>query len=624
MKQLLVIFFAFMMLAKPVSAQQSDRKSVTPIEFKSKAQKNVMLKEFKHALETSKAYAYTNSLAIDGTKIPLKGKAFESMLTEQNTEMRFSSNVGPGTHTLSEVSSAGTVTEVVLQDTILEYAILDLSNWVRIASEDEGDLGFLLQANQVGTSRIFKSFVPSEEVEGGAAASAGSTGAEKSAKADTTKSDSTYTPELVRKDNLGKRDVLSFYNPTTGMYEVAYDGRRSRWPYRNDMSWKTRNGFYDGGWGLVTTPIMASTYYPYYTPVYGGGWGGGYGYGGCGFSAGFGINFGWSSGCGYVNNNFCQPNYGYGGSSTSFVWTANGITGINWLGSGVGWSPAGYGGGYNNGYGVWKSNVVTDNSAVETEQDYELASADEKSFAVPASGNKSLRTESLMDIAPTKDLTASSSKTTPQTKEGRIDPPMASRDIPLLKLPASHSSTIGGRTASNSGAKPVNDDRSSVTLPRSHGATKPVKPAGNSNNEFASTSSNRRQGNNSVQSAPNTKPGSGMSSGRVANTPSRGNRNGQVSVSSNRVQTKPNRNQGSMNNTSVYGNTKPSQRNGGNVNRGGGSKPQIQQRGSQRGGAPNVSVPQRTQQRSAKPMRSAPQQLQAKPMRQSNSGPKRR
>ena len=169
MKQIFVIF-VLLWLALPASAQSAEegRKSVAPMKFVSKTQKNVSLDEFAKTLRSSDAFARTNALAIGETKLPLEGDKFEWMLTKKdNLKMRFSGMIGPGTHTLSEVSPTGAVTEVVLQDTILEYAVLDLSTFVRIDSDDEGDPGFLFPANQAGTNRIFKSYAKNPP-EGGA------------------------------------------------------------------------------------------------------------------------------------------------------------------------------------------------------------------------------------------------------------------------------------------------------------------------------------------------------------------------------------------------------------------------------------------------------------------------
>jgi hypothetical protein len=491
-------------------------------------------------------------------------------------------------------------------DTTLTVSVSDLSvPWsIPRGAADVEDPRFSLPTYEVGTMKIVRSFVSSKDKTDDTDVSAD---ADKSAKADTTKSDSADTPELVRKDNLGKRDVLSFYNPATGMYEVVYDGHRSRWPYRNDMSWKTRNGSY-GGWGLMS-PMVTSTCYPSYAPMYGGGWGGGYNngfaYGGMcgGFSAGLSLNFGWSSGCGYTNPYYCAPNRWLSGGSA--VWNGYELVSINLVGSGVGYTTGGYyGGGYYDGSGGYKSSQAMESSVVETEEFVDLASAETKSSF---SKNESVERESFIDLRSTKEMNG---KTISDTNVGGSKNPSPSRTIEVL--------------STHNGAKPVTTQNNNTFT--------------QTNNRFADVPSTRtvhtkepltvirenRQGNNSGQGALNTKPGDNRKPVTTEGKPFHRNDNGRANVPS-WTQTKPNRNQGGMNNASVYGNTKPSQRNSGNVNRGGGSKPQMQQRGSQRGGNPNVYAQPRAQQRSAPTMRPAPQQRQARPqMRQANPAQKHR
>lgn len=424
-------------------------------------------------------------------------------------------------------------------------------------------------------------------------------------------------PKVIKAGN--RKNDPSFVFDKNG--ELVASNKRNGYKFGMGNYAGYRNNYYRNAFnGRPLGGGYASAFYPSYAPVYGGGWnnygggyygGNGFGYSGCGFSAGLSINFGWSSGCGYANNYYYQPNRWASGGPA--VWNGYELVAINSLGSGLGWSYGGgnYGGGYyDSGCSGCKSNqVASDNSAVETEEFIDLASADEKSYS---GSSKSLERESFIDLPSTKDLRteSSDSKVVSETK-GPIDLPMASRDIPLMELPASHSSTIGRRTASNSGAKPVVDD-GGIKFPRSHGVANPER---NSNNTFASTSNNdRRQGNVSVQSVQSTKPRNDQSSRRVATTTSRGNENGRVNPT-NRIQTQPSRNHVSASKP-VYVNPNIPRGNNGNMNRVSGPKPQ-------RGGSPNVRA-QRVQQRSAPPMRSAQQPRQAKPMRQANSGQKGR
>lgn len=296
-----------------------------------------------------------------------------------------------------ELIDLANATSVKVWDTTLTVFVSDLSlAWETREGAPVEDPRFRIPTYEVGTKKIIKSYTLAGDTEktqeqsevlaenASTTTQEGSSVSTNSTSSTTAASDSVKTPELVRKDNLGKRDVLSFYNPATGMYEVAYDGRRSRWPYRDDMSWKTRNGFYDGGYGLMP---VASTFYPSYNygfPMGGGGWGAGFG-GGCyggGFSAGFSLDFGWTSGCSYANPYYMMPNrYSSGGAA---IWNGYTHVGIDWIGSGVGWSAGGSNGyWYDDGCGGCKSNQVAS-------ADTYVSEADNSYYAETSGGAKSL------------------------------------------------------------------------------------------------------------------------------------------------------------------------------------------------------------------------------------------
>ncbi|MEZ4210801.1 MAG: hypothetical protein R3B39_00675 [Candidatus Paceibacterota bacterium] len=341
MKKYIVIFFAFM-LVLPASAQQQPPS-------------NEWVKKVREVISATPEMKSIKS-QVKGTIVPeVADVDFWTDVIFKGAEQGYL----PGSFVLLDPNNG--YKEEVLSDTVLMVSAKDLSkSWVMkdgFVPSDES----LVVTHEVGTMKIVKlhtlqqDAVASNDQDLEATPDVLVDNVQDSETISDTlavdqKADTSSTPELVRKDNLGRRDVLSFYNPSTGMYEVAYDGRRSRWPYRSDMTWKTRNGLYDG-FGLI--PMTSTAFYPSYS--YGYPYGGGYGYGGgwsvggCyggGFNAGLSFNFGWSRG-GYMNPAYCQPNRWASGGSA--VWNGYSLVPIDWVRAGMGWVPD-YGGYGNYGY----------------------------------------------------------------------------------------------------------------------------------------------------------------------------------------------------------------------------------------------------------------------------------
>lgn len=527
----LVIFFVFAM-AQLSYAQNVARSTSAPVtKFESKAQEQAFVREFVNILPTTSAFNFTNEKAVAGYELDVnKGRKSKLMFSEQSKTKRFWMDVH-GDYTLLDVSASGSVSELTLRDTTLKVAVLDLSKWgVRVEAVDESDPRFLCITQQIdknGNSRLVKSYNPAKDEDDSANtnASASAKSVQATAASDSLSNspsvDSLNTPELVRKDNLGRRDVLSFYNPSTEMYEVVYDGRRSRWPYRNDMSWKTRNGLYgNSGYGLVSN----SWYQPqsfgggYNNFGYGGNYGYGGGYGGCyggGFSAGINISLGWSSGYGGCMGG----QYGYANrwaTGGPAVWNGYELVAIQ-QGFG-GYNYGNYGGGYyDDGYG-YKSN--TTNVAGESEEFVEFASAE---FKNSPSVNQGHEAERFVDFGST---TASASK---ERSSQNANDAIAMQNPPTRstkELPRSH----GGGSYNNAVA--------SKDVPASHSRVSDSKPGVN------------RTGNNGQVRTPSTQPratpsrnAGGMNRTAPSNGPSR-NGGARPSSTPSRGTVAPNRNAG--------------------------------------------------------------------------------
>lgn len=414
MKNLIFVIFVLLGLTLSASAQ-TDRKSVDPVKFVNKTQKNVSLDEFAKTLRSSDAFVRTNALAIEGTKLPLEGNKFESMLTgKNNPNMRFSAMIGPGTHTLSEVSPTGAVTEVVLQDTILEYAVLDLSTFVRIDSDDEGDPGFLFPANQVGTNRIFKSYTKTSSeggADGGDAVAKNSTGVSsdeeaKFAEVQWIKEGESffYDGFLYQQNAEGKWEsedprapkaikVGDNKNSPTFLFdkngELVASDKRNAYKFglgkyagfEKNYYRHARNGAPLGSAGAYGYPVSYGGLYQT-QPFMGMGMGQGFGMGNC-FGISIGASFGMNMGL-YGGGNICNPYITHGYVIGHPVWDPYTQRIFH---AQTGGYAYGNGGGF--GYGGCKSAVV--NTPV-------VESAEAKVSQVETAGNGRVLTNGPVDI----------------------------------------------------------------------------------------------------------------------------------------------------------------------------------------------------------------------------------
>lgn len=338
-----------------MSLAQVDGREKAPIPtFESKAQEKAWLQQFDAVVRNSSAFINVHeNLTAEAAKkkwrLDPNRRMLKHMATSDDVVHRWVADLA-GHFILIEVDQDGLVQNLPeTGDTVFSVVVTDLSVWAPI--EGDADTLFWFPATVAGTNQIIKSFrsySPEEDMdEGGLVAKrAGDTSGVRHVddnfaivtingeevphyKNDDGKwfDDPVLASgmDLIRTNKVRRRDVLSYYDPELKTFGPGYDGRRSRWPYR-DMSWRTRNTGYDGFGPMSWLPSVPVAYYPS-QQVWGGGWG-------IGLGGGFGINLGWGFSSGWG-----MPCY------SSWHWYA---TRYNPFMFSPMARPGGYGGGWNN------------------------------------------------------------------------------------------------------------------------------------------------------------------------------------------------------------------------------------------------------------------------------------
>lgn len=369
-------------------------------------------------------------------------------------------------------------------------------------------------------------------------------------------------PKAIKAGDRKKDPTFIFSKNAEGEWEPTASNKRNGYKfgmgdyagYSQNYYRHASNGAPLGSAGAYGYPVMLQPFYS--QPMWGGGFGNNWGIGG--FGGGFSVGFGFGGGFG--NGFGCMPSIPYYGcmpnrwvSGGSSVWNGYSHVGIDWVGSGVGYTVSNnyYGDVYNDGCGGCKS-AVTSGGNVEEEY-VELASAE-------LGGNSTSFTQSTKASAEG------------QTKVGLATSVTTERKVPALVLPSSIP------TGSVADRKVVEGNKPTIKLPPSTPdmvAAPPSKepmaprgglqaPAGANGRGTSETFAENRQGSSGVSTKPAAKPQTApqgrVNGGSTAQTTKPSGYGTKPSVNPPK-QPRANGNRGQ-----VYGNTTPS-RNGGTVSR---------------------------------------------------------
>ncbi|MEZ4113928.1 MAG: hypothetical protein R3B65_00465 [Candidatus Paceibacterota bacterium] len=444
MKKYIVIFFVWM-LALPVFAQTS-------------AHSKEWVKQVKEVVLTSDAWAATNAVVPGGIHQDMvNDKMWEDILFGYPTNVRQEWLKGDYIILLDGKNT------LILKDTMLNVWVSDISVPFYIPpGVDVSGTDFLVPIYD-GQERIIKSYSPSGEGQDRVLADAKkslnefSEDVPKLANVEWVEEGESFIAKMNGKDYFYQLDSASgkwitedpdapiamkagdrkkdptfiFTKDVDGERNPSASNKRNTYKFLGGKHAGYQNNYYRharNGAPLGSSGWMASPYYGglYQSPFMGGGWNN-YGIGG-GFGGGF--SFGFSFGGGYGNGFGCMPQSCFGGcfpnrwsSGGSAVWNGYALVGIDWVGSGVGWTNDPY---YYGGYGSGGCKSIE--AGVAEEQFVDFASAEYKVGPVEMSRSQ----EQFIDIG-SRGQQVYNAPTT--TKELTVEP------VPI-KLPASHTGAV--------------------------------------------------------------------------------------------------------------------------------------------------------------------------------------